>query len=1241
MLPVKLRYLASLVIGLALIPCIVFAQVTTATVQGTVKDAQGGVIPGATVTLTSDTRGVQVGEAFTDAKGDFIFPGTMPDTYTVKVSLEGFKTIKNAGLAVSPGDRLALPPMTLEVGTLTETVVVTAETQLIQAASGERSFTVTTKDVENLPISSRNFRDLALLTPGVITSSTGAGVQRIGGGGYANMMMDGISAMDTGNNGQMIAMNTDAVAEVKVLTSAYQAEYGRSSGIQVLSVTKGGTNQFRGTVYDVERNSKWNQNSWYNKQIGVAKAVSKQRDYGFSLGGPVGKPGGSNRLFFFYSHEMRPRTSGNAEQTFRVPTALERAGDFSQSLDNLGNPYPYIKDPLLTGACNATSQAACFKDGGVLGKIPASRLYAPGMALLNMVSIQPNVAQGSTNFNTRIYSPTLKTLSYQPALRLDYQIKSDLRVAFKMNAMNQNSGMPDQYGPGGGTLSYGNAIDGLYNSKGNQKPWITTFSVSGNYNLGSKTFLEVIWGHTQNYYAQVYTSKGSNRNNIGLGGIPDIYTTNRDVNPDYWMAGALSSIVAPFYVNGKIEMPPQLNYGTRSGNTPNTPNYPGWFNVNQTWDFATSVTHVRGSHTFKAGFALNHSFKAQNMTQAGSPMGTISFAEDTNNPNDTSFGYANMAIGTFNNYAQASKFVESGMLYLGVEPYIQDNWKVSDKLTVDYGVRFVHLQPEHDKYGQASNFFTDQWKASAAPALYVPGCAGGTVSCSGTNRQAKNPVTGVLLGAGTSGLIGQAVPGTGSATNGIIQQGKGISEYNFEYPGLKVAPRVGFAYQLADHGKWVVRGGFGMFYDRVEGNFTMSQSANPPTAESTTLQYGTLQTVGTGIASKGVPTLTIHRYNNPNLPTSAQWNVGSQMQLPYNFVLDMSYVGQHQYDSQGSQGGTQNTNLNMVDIGAAYLPSNQDATLGTSTVPGATAYTTNLLRYYRGYGAINQFAAVFHRTMHGLQFSLQRRFNKGFSAGLNWNWTLMDQGNYSADYSVTQRMQHNADGTVSLRADQAQWEDLMKDQGTPVHIFKGNFVWDMPDLHSSSAVGKVIGQVVNDWQLSGIWSAQTGGGYSIGYSYQSNGGSVNLTGTPDVGARIRIVGDPGAGCSSNQYSQFNTAAFAGPTYYSNGMESARNYMHGCFQSVWDMALARNIRLGGRRSLQLRAEVYNALNSATFTARNTTVTYNNPVDQVIQNPQYNADGTLVASRLKPNATGFGAVTGTLSPLNVQLQIRFSF
>ena len=253
-------------------------------------------------------------------------------------------------------------------------------------------------------------------------------------------------------------------------------------------------------------------------------------------------------------------------------------------------------------------------------------------------------------------------------------------------------------------------------------------SVSGNYNLGSRTFLEVLWGRTQNFYASVATAPLANRFTAKLDGIPDIYTTNRDVNRDYWMAGALDSMVAPFYVNGKIELPQWTTFGTRSGNSPGTTPYPGWLNINTTWDFAGSVTHVRGRHTLKAGYYMNHSFKAQNMTQAGLPMGTIDFAENTLSPVDSSYGYANVALGIFDTYNQASKFVESGIAYSGIEPYIQDNWKVNSRLTLDYGLRFVHLQPEYDTYMQASNFFPEQWTAGrprrcmcpAAPAGCIP-----------------------------------------------------------------------------------------------------------------------------------------------------------------------------------------------------------------------------------------------------------------------------------------------------------------------------------------------------------------------------------------------------------------------------------------------------------------------------------------------------------------------------------------
>ena len=184
------------------------AQITTGVVSGALKDEQGAVVPGATVTLVSDTRGTKVADAHTNENGDFVFPNVPGDTYTVEVTLEGFKTLRRAGVLVSPGDRVVVPTMTLTVGGLGETVNVKAEAAMIQAASGERAFTVTTESVENLPIANRNFAGFATLVPGAIAQTGTAiagGVFRLGGGGQNNIMMDGVSTMDTGNNGQLIS----------------------------------------------------------------------------------------------------------------------------------------------------------------------------------------------------------------------------------------------------------------------------------------------------------------------------------------------------------------------------------------------------------------------------------------------------------------------------------------------------------------------------------------------------------------------------------------------------------------------------------------------------------------------------------------------------------------------------------------------------------------------------------------------------------------------------------------------------------------------------------------------------------------------------------------------------------------------------------------------------------------------------------------------------------------------------
>ena len=876
------------------------AQITTGTVSGSVKDSQGGMVPGATVVLISESRGTKSVAAVTNETGDYVLPNITPDTYTIEISMPGFKTLKRSGVAVSGGDRVAAGALVIEIGGATETVDVTAEAPLIQASSGERSFTVTTSAVENLPLSNRNFANLTQLTPGVSGTTT-----RLGGGGQNNIMMDGVSTMDTGNNGQMLQMNVEAIAEVKVLTSGYQAEYGRSSGLQITAVTKSGTNRIHGSLYDVERNSDWNENSWVNEKNGLPKTIQKERDWGYSVGGPVGKPGGVNKLFFFYSHEYRPRESGRQVNRFRVPTVAERAGNFSQSTDQNGNPIPNLAD--FTGA-----------NGGVFpGKtIPADRLYQPGLAILKLWP-EPNTT--GLNYNYEVELPTVNTLIQQPAFRLDYQPWSAWRLTGKYAGQMRSHELNSI----GGAAAPGIAtrIPG-FNDYVEPYPWIGTISITNNLTLNPTTFIEATYGWVQNQLGSMITSPVSNRFNAGLGDLPLLFPDAGVIDSRYYELKPLEASGTPYFQDGRILLPPTFQWGNRVANAPPSLGFPGFMNVNRTQDFSISLTKVWDRHTIKAGFYLNHSYKAQNLGAGGgaSFQGNISFANDTANPLDTGFGFANAALGVFTSYQQQSKFVEGSFIYDQIDWYVQDNWKVNSKLTLDYGLRFVNQRPQYDQYLQSSNFFPERWSAGAAPALYVPGCAG-TSPCSGTNRQARNPVTGALLGPNTSLAIGQLVANNGNALNGIVKAGDGIAKGNYEWPTIGYAPRFGAAYDLTGSQRFVLRGGAGLFFDRPNGNSVFSQVGNPPFSTATTVRYSQLQSLGSGgLTTQGPPSLIVFKYDS-ELPSSYQWNAGVQFALPWSVSGDVSYVGQHGFNL------LQNVDINGVDFGVAFAGAAQDATV--------------------------------------------------------------------------------------------------------------------------------------------------------------------------------------------------------------------------------------------------------------------------------------------------------------------------
>ncbi len=1232
----RLAAVSGIACAMLLIAMSAAAQITTGKVIGTVKDQQGGVIPGATVTLISETKGTRLTPVVTSETGDFQFPVAPVDTYTVEITMPSFKTMKQTGIAVSPGVVANLGSLTIQLGGTTETVEVRAEVPVIQTTSGERSFVVPTISVQNLPFQNRGFQSVASLAPGVTLNSSGNSPTAQGTQSCmsTNVSMDGVSTMDTGSSGSAIFnMNNESIQEVKVIESGYQAEYGLRSGLQVMAVTKSGTNMFHGSLYNIRRNSRWDSNSHANILNNVAKTRSKSQDIGFSIGGPVGKPGGHNKVFFFFAEEFNPATAGGVQRTYRLPTALERQGDFSQTTDNNGNLYPYIKDPLSSAACSASNTAGCFKADGVLGRIPQNRLYSIGLSLLNLYPM-PNNQSATIGTNHQFIQPTYDTLLYQPALRVDYQLSERLRASFKYQGNNNAKRVSIGTLPG-------------WNDSITPIPHKGTEAVTVNYSINPLTFLEATYGRAGNQLAGcggLPVNDVADSRTTGLADFPLIFPDANILNHDYYAYEILQYQNPPYWDGNRIWKVPAFSWGNRITSAPPNVVYPGFININTTQDVAVNLTMVRGAHTFKAGFYNNHSLKRENNVLGGTNFGTVSFAQDTVgvNPYDTSFGFSNAAIGSFSSFVQASAYVEGTFTYDNREAYVQDSWRVNPKWSIDYGVRFVHATSQHDNVKipcvdgngtctQEGNFLPDQWSQSAAPVLYVPGCANNAATCSGSNRSAKDPLTGQILGPNTSLATGTLVPDSGQVRNGLFQAGNGISDLTYLFPKLNVGPRFGTAYDVSGNQHLVLRGSLGLYFDRPRGGNAQALVGNTYVSSLQTLRYSQLQSLS-GLSTQSPAQLTAYQYHAA-LPTSVEWNTGVQMMLPWDTALDVAYVGHHNYNAELTG------QVNAIDIGTAFDPAKQDPTTTPSATPGASSLAAlypDLVRAYTGYTGIAFRAYNGWRKYDAIQISVNRRLRGGVSFGFNDAITIRDIA------KIAPRYDHGADGQPVLRADQGQAQALMQDQLQPRHLMKATAVWQLPGLENKTGSMRVASWILNDWQLSSVWTGSTGTPYSVSYSYQNGGSSVNLTGSPDFPARIRILGDTGAGCSSNQYAQFNAAGFGGPLTNSDGLESSNNYLTGCFQSVLDLSLARNIRLGGGRSIQLRIDAFNLPNQAIITNRSTSMTLNSPnTPTTIVNNQYNTDGSLNQARLTPQNAGFGAATAWQNPRTLQAYIRFSF
>src|SRR5262245_25041424 len=893
-----IRFSCLFILALALASVSV-AQTTSGSIAGSVNDPNNAAIGGATVSLHDEAKAFSL-NATTDKEGRFVFPTVPPSTYKLTVEAKGFKKMERTGILLVANDKQSLGDLTLEVGAANETVTVTAEATLVQAESAERSLGIQSEMLEKIGVNGRGFVSLASVAPGIIfntNNGSGEGIQNVAANGLRtsanNLTLDGVAIVDTGNNGTMIAVNLAAVAEFKVLTSDYQAEFGRSAGAQISAVTKGGTKNFHGSFYGLRRHDGLAANTWINNRDSTStnrinKPRMDQRYTGYNIGGPVYIPGLFNKekekFFFFFAQEHQKRFIPPAAPVrVTVPTELERAGDFSKSVDSAGVPFPYIRDYTTNLPCSAADTRGCFQDGGVVGRIPANRLFAPGINILKIYP-SPNTTGQGFNYITEVGSDQNQR---QDLYRGDWVINSNWRANGKY--------LYNKFSP---IFPYGSFVLGTnlpdYPAKFPNNRYSVSGTVTGS--LGPTMVLEVTFGQSHNFIDILPNNPKFNRAGLNLKNIPLLFTNAV-----------------------QIDSPPRFQFGGRIANGPNIgSNNAPFYNFNTTRDWAASLSKIWNSHNMKFGFFWQNSFKPQSSFAANN--GDYVFTNDANNPFDTGFGFANAAIGVYNTFTQASDYVIGEYRYNNVEWYAQDNWKVTSRLTLDYGMRFNWIGPQFDEASQTGTFLPDKYVRADAPSLYRPICIGAN-PCSGNNRRAVDPR---LLVAGFTAstantlegvYIGRLVPNTGKLTNGVFQAGQGVPQGIYKNRGVHFGPRFGFAYDVRGNHSLVVRGGAGMFYDRVQGNSVFDLVQDPPTTIIPTLFYGRMQDIGAGQVLLAPPALVAFDAQG-QVPTSYAFNLGMQYKLPLDSVLDVSYVG------TTTSHLIQRRNLNALAYGAAYQAAN-------------------------------------------------------------------------------------------------------------------------------------------------------------------------------------------------------------------------------------------------------------------------------------------------------------------------------
>ena len=519
---------------------------------------------------------------------------------------------------------------------------------------------------------------------------------------------------------------------------------------------------------------------------------------------------------------------------------------------------------------------------------------------------------------------------------------------------------------------------------------------------------------------------------------------------------------------------------------------------------------------------------------------------------------------------------------------------------MDYGVRLAWVQPQYDASEQASTFVPTAWQASQAPRLYYPTIVNGV-------RVGYDAITNTTVPAANIGYI---VPNSGNINNGIEQGGvNGFTKYLQNSPGLAWGPRLGLAYDVFGDHKTVIRTGFGIYYDRFQGNRVFDFVRNPPLGLQPTLTYGLMQNINPSNALLSPPS-EYAADPTGKIPSSYNFTFGLQRSLPSMIALDVAYVGNLTRHLQDDR------NLNYIPYGTTFLAQNQDPTLAPSTIPGADALLQQFVAPYRG---ISDSIALYEGGATGnynaLQVSANRRVGHLF-LGVNYTWS--------------KNLTTATSDTSYVRADQFTHMAYYGPSGNDRRqAFVMNYVYTLPTLRGANGIEK---SVLGGWQVSGVTTFMSGAPYNPGFSVSTGGGNQNITGSYTEGARLKLLCNPMTG-NSDPYNRLNASCFALPSVGSIGLESGYDYLTGPGINNWDLSLMKEFSIKEKVHIQLRGDAFNVWNHTQFSGTNASLTASTLIGAFTNLAEVN--GAL------NNKTGFGSVSGARDPRILMTMIRIRF